>query len=356
MDKRVGFHGYRIDERVVFTMTGLIVLSLLVLGFRYRNTDPCMDVIVVVNAPNYYQGSLISFRAEAIGGKNYAWDFSDGETYESSLGSVQHRFKNPGIYIISVVVNGHCEGFDTVTVTERPLDRTPSIQPSFLAPDTATVNRPVTFVDTTGDATSWKWRFGESDLVDGVTQKISYTYKTPGIKLVYLEINGRPDRASTRAIYVKAETPLVQTVLPRPRSNTRGGMNTEPIIKKKPDSHPITGGPAQGGTISQPPPPKVYPDVQADEVIILLQGVVTGEKKAADFTQYFCDAADIPVTYNGTPMKFSQMCVILKDFKKLKKISKPEVQLIKNSSSNCIWTMTVNVNKKGLFYRTFGKN
>jgi hypothetical protein len=353
MDKRIGFHGYRIDDSVVFTMTGLIVLSLLVLGFRYRNTDPCMDVNVVVKAPNYYQGSLISFRADAVGGKNYVWDFGDGKPYESGVASVQRSFKTPGTYIISVVVNGHCEGFDTVTITERPLDRTLSIQPSFIAPDTATVNRPVTFIDTTGDATSWKWRFGERELVDGVTQKISYTYKTPGIKLVYLEINGRPDRASTRTIYVKEEKPLVQLELPRPRPNRQGTMYREPMIKNKPSGPGITNGPAPGATISQPPKPKVYPDIQADEVIILLQGVVTGEKKAADFKQYFCDEADIPVTYNGTPMKFSQMCVMLKDFKKLKKISRPEVQLIKNSSTNCIWTMTVNVDKQGLFKRVF---
>lgn len=352
MNKRIGFHGYRIDDKVVFTMTGLIVLSLLVLGFRYRNTDPCMDVHVVVNAANYYQGYPISFRAEAAGGKNYKWDFSDGETHESSVESVHHNFKNPGTYIISVLVNGHCEGFDTVTVTERPLNRTPSIQPSFIAPDTATVNRPVTFIDTTGDATSWKWHFGESDLVDGTTHKISYTYKTPGIKNVYLEINGRPDRASIRSIYVKEEAPLVPTEVPRQRPR-RPVRIPDPDINSKPQGRPIGSGDAQGGTVPQPPKPKVYPDVQADEVIILLQGVVTGEKKAADFTQYFCDEADIPVTYNKTPMKFSQMCVKLKDFKKLKKITRPEVQLIKNSSTNCIWTMTVNVNKQTLIDRVF---
>src|SRR5215204_4117362 len=280
MDKRIGSRGYRIDDSVLFTMTGLIVLSLLVLGFRFSNTEPCMDVNVVVKAPNYYQGSLISFRADAVGGKNYAWDFSDGKTYESSLASVQHSFTSPGTYIISVVVNGHCEGFDTVMVTERPLDRTLSLQPSFIAPDTATVNRPVTFIDTTGDATSWKWRFGESDLVDGVAQKISYTYKTPGIKLVYLEVNGRPDRAFTRTIYVKDEKPLVQTELPRPRPHRPVGI-PGPVIREKPQGPGMGGGNAQAGTVPQPPKPKVYPDVQADEVINLLQGVVTGEKKAA---------------------------------------------------------------------------
>ena len=145
MDKKIGSYGYRIDDRVAFTMAGLILLSLLVLGFRFRNTEPCMDVNVVVKAPNYYEGALVSFRAEAAGGKSYAWDFNDGKTYESSLASVQHSFTSPGSYYVSVVVNGHCEGFDTVTIIERPVDKTSLLEPSFIAPDTATVNRPVTF-------------------------------------------------------------------------------------------------------------------------------------------------------------------------------------------------------------------
>ena len=353
MDKKIGSYGGRIDDRVVFTMTGLIVLSLLVLGFRFRNTEPCMDINVVVTAPDYYEGALVSFRGEAAGGKNYEWDFNDGKTYESILPSVQHSFRNPGTYFVSVVVNGHCEGFDTITIIERPVDKTPLREPSFIAPDTATVNRPITFIDTTSDATSWKWRCGESEVVDGVNRKVSYTYKTPGIKFIHLEINGRSDRASTRTIYIKDEEPLVKREFPRPRVNGQSGMRRAPIINTRPTAPGLGGGPAQGGIVAQPPPPKVYPDVQADEVIILLQGVVTGEKKAADFTQYFCDETDIPVTYNGTPMKFSQMCNILRGIKKLKKIKKPEVQLIKKSSSNCINRMNVTVAKDDLIGRMF---
>ena len=347
MEKRNGLPNYRIDDKVSYTMTGLILLSLLVLGFRYSNTEPCMNVNVVVKAPNYYQGALISFRAEAAGGKHYEWDFGDGESYESNLSSVQHSFGNPGIYIISVVVNGHCEDFDTVTITEPPIDKTVSLQPSFISPDSATVNRPVTLIDTTHDATSWKWRLGESDVVDGTERKISYTYKTPGVKLIWLEINGRRDRAATRAIYVVDEKPLVQPEMPRARPNRRGGIHREPIINDRPGGAPLGNGSGESNAVPQPPAPKIYPDVQADEVTLLLQGVVTGEKKSGDFTQYFCDETDIPVTYNGTPMKFSQMCNILRGYKKLKKIGRPEVQLSKNASSHCINRMVVNVKKKG---------
>ena len=151
---------------------------------------------------------------------------------------------------------------------------------------------------------------------------------------------------------MKEETPLLKPEVPRLRPRRPPGI-PGPVIRDKPQGPAIGSGDAQAGTVSQPPKPKVYADVQADEVIILLQGVVTGEKKAADFKQYFCDEADIPVTYNGTPMKFSQMCNILKEYKKLKKISTPEVQLVKSASSNCINRMIVNVKKKGLAERLF---
>lgn len=346
---------YRIDERVLFVMIALIAVSSLILGFRFSNAEPCADVTVVTRAANYYTGSLISFRAEAKGGVTYEWDFNDGSTPEHKLNSIQHSFATPGTYLISVVVNGHCEGFDTLEIQEAPIVKRLSLHPEFLAPDTAVVNKPVTFVDTTNDAISWEWRFGESDIVDGRSQKVSCIYKTPGPKTIYLKINGRSDRVSTRTIYVKDAEQLVRIDPPKAKQH-RGMPNT---IGQVPTTPPIGIGrekaSSEGKAITSPVPPKTYTDIQADEMIILIQGIVSGEKKAPDFSQYFCDEMNIPVTYNGTPMKFSQMFNILKDFKKVNNISRPEVQLMKNSTTNCIKMMIVNVEKRGLFKRLTNK-
>lgn len=345
---------YRIDERVLWFMIVVIVISSLILGFRFRNVEPCSDVNIVVRATNYYTGSLVSFRAEAEGGRTYDWEFSDGTKPEHNLNSIQHSFSAPGTYMISVVVNGHCEGFDTVIIQEVPVVKTISLHPEFLAPDSAIVNKPVTFIDTTTDAKSWEWRFGESDIVDGMSQKVSCTYRTPGPKTIYLKINGRSDRVSTRTIYVKDAQPLVQvdnTIKPIKRAQVNSNLQ----IPDAPKSTGLGQKPAEGNIAPLEEKPKIYADVQADEMIILIQAVVSGEKKPADFSQYFCDDLNIPVTYNGKPMKFSQMCNLLKDFKKAGNISKPEVQLIKNSSTNCIKMMIVNVKKRSRIDRILGK-
>jgi hypothetical protein len=352
MDKQASV--YRIDERVLFVMISLIIICSLVLSFRFKNVEPCSDVHIAASAANYYAGSLISFRAEAAGGKTYEWQFSDGTKVDMKLRSIQHAFTAPGKYIISVVVNGHCEGLDSVFIQEAPVLRKLSLQPEFSAPDTAIVNRPVTFIDNTSDATSWEWRFGESGIVDETSQKVSCTYRTPGPKTIYLKINGRSDRVSTRTIYVRDAAPLVRVDQPRARqpnvssfnidripTTPRGGVGPNQIPPKAPELVP---------------PPKTYADVQADEMIILIQGIVSGEKKPADFSLYFCEEMNIPVTYNGTPMKFSQMYNLLREFKKINNISKPEVQLIKNSSTNCIRMMVVNVTRRSWLDKVINKN
>jgi hypothetical protein len=346
---------HRIDERVIFVMIALIAVSSLVLGFRYKNAEPCTDVTIVTRAKNYYTGSLVSFRAEAKGGITYEWNFNDGTKADYNLNSVQHSFNTPGTYLISVIVNGHCEGFDTVEIQEAPILKRPLLNPEFIAPDTAIVNKPVTFEDTTNDAVSWEWRFGESNIVDNTSKIASCTYKTPGPKTIYLKINGRSDRVFTRTIYVKDAEPLIHVDQPKTRQAGGKSFGGVPKINDTPKVQPGFGRKLDTGNFAPPVIPKVYTDVQADEMIILIQGVVSGEKKVADFSQYLCDGMNIPVTYNGTPMKFSQMCTLLRDYKKVSNISKPEVQLIKNSSTNCIKTMIVNVNKRTRLEKIFGK-
>jgi PKD repeat protein len=242
-----------------------------------------------------------------------------------------------------------------VEIEEAPIFRSLLSSTEFLAPDTAIVNKPVTFEDTTSDAVSWEWRFGESDIVDNRSKKVSCTYKTPGVKTIYLKINGRSDRVSTRTIYVKNAEPLIRVDQPQATQTAGKSFGRVPRINDTPKVQPGFRTKLDTGNFTPPEVPKVYTDVQADEMIILIQGIVSGEKKVSDFSQYLCDGLNIPVTYNGTPMKFSQMCNLLKDFKKVTNISKPEVQLIKNSSTNCIKTMIVNVNKRSKLEKLFGK-
>jgi PKD repeat protein len=345
--------GFRIDEKVIYSMIFMMVLSSAILAFRFNQAEPCTAVRVAVNATDYFEGSLISFKAETTNGRTYHWDFNDGTKSDFTLPTIQHAFINPGTYVISVLVNGHCEGFETVTIKGAPVIARKSLKPEFIAPVVATINKPVTFEDTTSDATSWEWRFGETDLVDGRTRKSSWVYRTPGVKNIYLKINGRQDRVSTTTIYVKDADPVLAPYKAAPKKIEL------PAWAQNIPQKPLDNGaneiklPAAPVTIPGVPAPAadkpgVFPPIEADEMILMIQGAVSGEKKMADFYQYFCDQ-NIDVTYNGVPMKFNQMFNTLREFKKLKNIKKPEVQLSKKSSTNCVVSMIVNVHKRSRF-------
>ncbi len=350
--------GYRIDERVIYLMVILMIFSSAILAFRLKNAEPCSAVQIDVKATNYFDGSLISFHAETKGGKSYRWDFNDGSGPSFGFPSIQHSFRNPGTYVVSVLVNNHCEGYETVVIKPSPVIARTSLRPEFIAPVMSMVDKPVTFEDTTSDATSWEWRFGESEIVDARTKKASWVYRTPGVKTIYLKVNGRQDRVSTTTIYIRDNEPVLAPYKPaaKPKPSIFVIPPSIPNIPNNPA--PIVSGntvPAAKESAATVPPaaaeapkPAKVADIQADEMILMIEGTVTGEKKMADFLPYFCEE-NIPVTYNGTPMNFNQMFNILKAIKKRKKIERPEVQLVKKSSTNCIKSMIVKVEKNRSF-------
>jgi len=350
--------GYRIDERVIYLMVILMILSSTILAFRFKKAEPCTAVRIAVKATDYFEGSLISFQAETKGGKSYRWDFNDGTGSSFGFPSIQHAFRNPGTYVVSVMVNDQCEGYETVVIKPAPVIARTSLRPEFIAPVTSIVNKPVTFEDTTSDATSWEWRFGESEIVDAKTKKASWVYRTPGVKTIYLKVNGRQDRVSTTTIYIRDIEPVLAPYKPpaRRKQSTYVIPRNTPKI---PDSPESTGSDSKdpddkddAGTVppvvAEAQKPGKVADIQADEMILMIEGIVTGEKKMADFLPYFCEE-NIPVIYNGTPMNFNQMFNTLKAIKKKKKIEKPEVQIIKKSATNCIKSMTVKVDKSRSF-------
>jgi hypothetical protein len=350
--------GYRIDERVIYLMVFLMIVSTAILAFRFRKAEPCSAVRIEVRATDYFEGSLISFHAQTQGGKSYRWDFNDGTGSSFGFPSIQHSFRNPGTYVVSVLVNDHCEGYETVVIKPAPVIARVSHRPEFIAPAMSMVDKPVTFEDTTSDATSWEWRFGESEIVDARTRKASWVYRTPGAKTIYLKVNGRQDRVSSTIIYIKDTDPVLAPYKP-PAKRKPSIFIIPPAIQNIPNNpaptvsgstiptgkDPIATAPAP---VTEAAKPTKVADIQADEMILMIEGIVTGEKKMADFLPYFCEE-NIPVTYNGTPMNFNQMFNILKAIKKRKKIERPEVRLIKKSSTNCIKSMIVKVDKNRSF-------
>jgi hypothetical protein len=333
---------FRIDEQVFFTMICLSILSLFVLAYRYKNAEPCEALKLNYRDGDIYAGTYVTFKAEVKNGKSYEWNFGDNKEYKTGKPTESVVFSKPGIYTVTVLVNRSCRESRKVYIKEQPLSRELSKTVTFTAPDTAYINRVVTFTDATKGATKWEWFLDEKGTINNTNKQATWIFKEAGLKTVYLRVNGLSYMESHKDIVI---------VDPRPK---------KPVVKiekpKRPARKEVSEGPGWAPIVPSPdepaptPPPVMTPNIDQSALVKLVEEIVIGKKTASDFSRYLCD--DLVVTYNNKRMTVSEMCNKLREWKNLRKIKTPEVHVRKNTT-NCIKEMAVTVKKETLLDKIF---
>lgn len=341
---------FRIDEKVFYLMGLMVIICLVVLGFRYKNHEVCEQITIETSSANYYAKSLITFKAKSATAKRYEWYFGDNTKPETGTeSSITHEFKNPGLYTITVIVNDQCEQVINVDIKEEPFTaKAVELVPQISGSDTAYIDRPITFKEINPDASSWEWHIDNNKIQESNSQEATYTFDTDGFHTVSVRINGR--FVGLKDVYVKDPKPFREDAITGTPSK-KGGVPpiVLPHIQDRPTTQPNDVPPKV--EIKPKEEVKVVRDITPDEISVLLEGVVSGKKDAVDFTEFLCGDLNIMVKYNDKSMSFNRMCNELKEFKKAKKISKPDVTLAKDKATNCIKSMNVKVDKKSWFQR-----
>ncbi len=145
---------------------------------------------------------------------NYVWNFGDSinNTYPQS-GSVQHTYKDTGVYKALLTVTGPkgCIGSDSVEVRVFP-----GFKPALNIGGSCFLN-PYTFTDISssvyGNINFWKWDFGDESVTNDTSRlkNASYKYQTPSLKTVQLIVGDSKGCIDTlfRSLSV-SEKPLLQ--------------------------------------------------------------------------------------------------------------------------------------------------
>lgn len=101
----------------------------------------------------------------------FSWDFGDGDT--SSLASVKHEYKEPGTYKPTLTihgVNGEIIVKDTViTVYNKPDASFLIVNKEVYIPEEEAI-----FINTTTDATTFQWEFGDGSNSTEIDPKYRY--------------------------------------------------------------------------------------------------------------------------------------------------------------------------------------
>lgn len=334
--------GFRLDERIFFTMLALGLVSLLVLAFRYSGRDSCSVRIDMKSADGkFLPGNTISFSAKAnTPGEKFEWDFGDHTTAEEGIASTRHVYKTPGRYTVRVLVNGTCEEVQLIDIDAPPIIFRTDLEPVADIPDAAPINELVTFADRTPDATSWEWSFEDPGTIDAREQTATHKYNNPGFYDVYLKINGRTDRTTKRSIRIYDPNPPKED----PKVKPQGGGQTRYIpvpidpktppleeqMEKKEDKKPV-----------EETKVKKAPLLTDDQMKGMLLQVKAGNKKAEDFVQYLDNGnLSMGITVNGKRISFKQFCNELLKVKK-KTLRKLDVTITTDDNTNEITDMNI---------------
>jgi hypothetical protein len=338
-----------LDEKVILTMIIVALLGLLITGFKYKNYEHCFDFHIKAKASFYRTDEPIHFETDALYAKEFLWDFGDNENSETNISSVVHAYNLPGEYTVALTINGTCTEYKTIYITRAPKLENPLLQPRFICPQQAEVGKAVTFQDTTSGAHSWEWRFGETAVIDATASTASYVYKTPGLKTISLVLNNDPKQLGVCKVYVNDKT-----VAPS-RSNARTPRSSGPsfvIVPARPQTPTLEEQNHPQPAVTEPPKPQGV-SISKQELESKLRGVVNNYLTPENFSQYFCNNLNVPVSLNGTEITFTQFCTKLSSIKNDKKIKQLNVQQIKSSETNCLIGLNVSLKMKQGFLGIF---
>lgn len=150
-----------------------------------QTANGCIDSIsqVITVHPNPIAGILpsndtvcvnenIIFSNNSTGAVSYAWDFGDGNT--STAINPSHSYGNSGTYTVQLIATSNFSCVDTTTI----LIVVDSIPTSNFGYTIECIGNPTTFTDSSFNALTWHWDFGDGDT--STTQNPTHLYAVAG--------------------------------------------------------------------------------------------------------------------------------------------------------------------------------
>ncbi|TPN81243.1 PKD domain-containing protein [Aquimarina algicola] len=302
-----------IDKSVIFLFIAAILITASVFGYKYTNYTPCEVIDFKTDSNNYEVGEIIRFRDNTRGAIKRIWDFGDGSQIQSGI-SPNHYYEKPGKYNIKLIVNGQCEGFKTIEISEKKpvFDSTQLV--SFAIPAKIRVGEKLKPVNETIYGEKWEWRFGDRAGVDSKEKNPTHTYSTRGVRTVTLIVDGNSKRSISKRIEV-----LPKKEASKKKDTVGVGRTPPPIIlnpnKKREEFR--------------------APDISEADFMKKLNLVEAREKYKEDFTDYFCGEFDRSVYIKGKTISFEKLCEHIRN-KKIKAKRIESIKLYRDKKDNCI--------------------
>jgi PKD repeat protein len=196
--------------------------EIIVQGQQQENVLPVADFDTDTS-----NGLNIQFVDTSKNANKTDWDFGDGTN--STDFSPVHTYSTAGTYTVNLTVsnaNGTDSKTATINVSELPVSISPVANFSINVPLT------VRFTDSSENATSWNWDFGDG--MNSTDQNPTHTYSTAGMYTVNLTVSDANETDSKTATINVSEEPVSVVPVANFSSNVTSG--TAPLTVQFTDS------------------------------------------------------------------------------------------------------------------------
>lgn len=171
-----------IKNRKFFIIVGTILLCIL-MACLIRFYSSGQNVRMIITPTEIELGEVVQYADSTRGARDWLWEFGNGDFSESRSGN--YVFKEPGKYMVRLLVNHKLEEKRLVTVRKKRDDYGSESLVKMQAPDVAMQGEIITFRGF-GPSKEWRWQFGESGIVDSRDQNPLYAYNEPGVYEILL--------------------------------------------------------------------------------------------------------------------------------------------------------------------------
>lgn len=319
------------DLKILLFLGTVLLISCVLLAFKVKTAGICTVTDFKVDASSYRAGELITFSDISNTAYEWKWDFNDGTpvSYRSKAG---HAFTRPGKYNVKLLLNNNCTVQKVITIVPKNDVINTALLPKFYAPKMVREGEMIQFKDSTANAKSWEWRFGDGSKIDAIDKNPTYTYTIPGEKVVSLVVNGNVKNVQFAKITVLPATKQAKDVI-SDRIKRRNSVRTDPVeeyFRNIPDS------PKRSAEIA---------GINEVKLEGLLMGASEGKLSYQNLIRYFCSDA-LPLV----ELKKGKMITLESLFKDMHKesIKIKSIRLVRDKDE-CVTHIKINYKHRGLF-------
>ncbi len=319
------------ERFIFFSISTIGFLGIILCWIQTHTPATCMHKAIEIkcrklyNNNDYTTDDTLILSINNIQNKYPVFWILPKHRYATGADIIQY-FHQPGTQDIHVFT-GTCHYFRRAIIRPAIIQTkdTSSLYPAIIGPGNVAVGIAVTFSSNLPMDVNFSWQLaGKEDSIHH-SSTVTYTFHTPGEKILTLIINRDTARMAVKQIHIFP--PPILSSTPPPAITAPPPIPRLPVKRAEP----------------------AVPSITEEEFKFMLQQVINGNKLFTDFSEYLCNNVQIPVIINEKNMiPFNQFCIQIKGRKRLF----IEHVDITRDKSGCISTLSISYNKKkfiGLF-------